>query len=117
MLYSLYAGCNFSFCGPMYGYDEAVFLANGNPHGHSAERIRLALQLQSESYLRDKFEKFFVMHPRLGLSDQNFATDTIGQNFLINPQQIEDALGWNLSGQISGYWSGALRRTSRLIGF
>ena len=116
MLYSLFAGCNFSFCGPIYGYDESVLLANGNPHGHSSDRISLALYLQSESYLRDKFAKFFVTHPRAGLPDPSFATDTIGQKFLMNPQQVKDALGWDLRGQIAGYLSGALRRTSRLIG-
>jgi hypothetical protein len=100
----------------MYGYDEAVFLANGNPYGHSADRIRLALQLLSESYLRDKFEKFFVDHPRAGLQDASFARDAIGAKYLMNPQQVEDALGWRIRGQIDGYLSGALRRTFRLFG-
>jgi hypothetical protein len=116
MLYSVFAGCNFSFSGPMYGYDESVFLANGNPHGHSSDRIRLALQLQSESYLRDKFPNFFVAHPRAGIQDASFARDAIGAEWLMNPQQVEDALGWNLRGQIDGYLAGALRRTSRLFG-
>ena len=116
LLYALFTGCKFAFCGPMYGYDESVFLAGGNPHGHSSDRIRLALQLQSESYLRDKFAKFFVDHPRAGLQDASFARDAIGAKYLMNPQQVEDALGWRIRGQIDGYLSGALRRTSRLFG-
>lgn len=116
MLYALFAGCKFAFCGPMYGYDESVFLAGGNPNGHSSNRIRLALQLQSESYLRDKFAKFFVVHPREGLQDASFARDAIGAEYLMNPQQVENALGWRIRGQIDGYLVGALRRTSRLFG-
>ena len=116
MLYALFSGCKFSFCGPIYGYDESFYLASGNPYGHSSDRIRLALQLQSESYLRDKFAKFFVDHPRAGLQDASFARDAIGAKYLMNPQQVEDALGWRIKGQIDGYLSGALRRTFRLFG-
>jgi hypothetical protein len=116
MLYALFAGCNFSFCGPMYGYDESEFLAGGNPHGHSDDYIRLLLQLQSESYLRGKYAKFFVDHPRMGLQDSNFAQDAIGENFLMTRRQTEDALGWSLVGQANGYLSGAMRRAFRLFG-
>ena len=116
MLYALFAGCGFSFCGPMYGYDESEFLSGGNPHGHSSDYIRLALKLQSESYLRDKFAKFFVNHPRDGVGDLGFAVDEIGTKFTLSSMQIEDALGWNVNGQFKGYFSGALRRASRGLG-
>lgn len=116
MLYALFAGCKFSFCGPMYGYDESEFLAGGNPLGHSSDYIRMALQLQSENYLREKFSRFFVSQPHLGIADGNFASESIGKKFLMNPHQIENALGWSNYGQMEGYLSGALRRSTRLFG-
>lgn len=115
MLYALFAGCNFSFCGPMYGYEESEFLSGGNPHGHSSNYIALALKLQSESYLRDKFSKFFVAHPRHGIGAKGFAEEEIGEKFIMSPMQIEKALGWDINGQLKGYFWGALRRVSRRL--
>ena len=115
MLYALFAGCEFSFCGPMYGYEESVFLAGGNPHGHSSDYIQLALKLHSEPYLRNKFSKFFVNHPRDGIGDLSFAEEEIGAKFIMSTMQIKDALGWNVNGQLKGYFSGALRRASRVL--
>lgn len=115
MLYALYAGCKFSFGGPMYGYDEATLLANGNPHGHSAKRIEAVLWLHSEDYLRSRFEKFFVAHPSQGSQDISLAKTEIGERYLMSPKQVEDVLGWGLQGQVKGFAVGGARRLTRLI--
>lgn len=115
MLYALFSGCKFSFSGPMYGYDESEFLAGGNPLGHSSAYIQTSLRLHSEDYLRSKFGEFFMAHPRMGLQGSSFASDAIGMRFLMEPRQIEHALGWNVKDQIDGYIVGARRRLSRAL--
>jgi hypothetical protein len=109
MLYALFAGCKFSFCGPMYSYDESIFRTAGY---HSIDQL---VKLFSEFYIREKFSKYFVNHPRMGLVDKSFAADSIGEKFIMSPREIEDALSWTVSGQIIGYATGARRRLSRLI--
>jgi hypothetical protein len=109
MLYALFAGCKFSFCGPIYTYDESIFRIAGY------QSIDQLVKLFSDSYLRGKFNKFFVNHPRLGVADKYFAADSIGERFIMHPQDIEDALGWTFAGQIKGYAAGASRRLIRTI--
>ena len=115
MLYALFAGCRFSFCGPIYVHDESVFLGQGNPNGHTNEYVRLILDLQSEPYLRKRFGRFFVNNPRMGIEDFPFAENAIGMRFVMAPDEIEDALGWGVAGQIRGYASGLRRRLARKI--
>lgn len=115
MLYALFSGCKFSFCGPMYCYDESVLLAGGNPHNHSEKLIRSTLYYYSEFYLRKRFGVFFVDHPRAGVRNLDFAAEEIGANSLMDVRQLESALGWSLQGQINGYLSGARRRVRRVI--
>jgi hypothetical protein len=106
MLYALFAGCKFSFCGPIYSYDESILRAAGF---HSLDQL---VNLLSESYIREKFSKYFVNHPRMGLVDESFAADSIGEKYIMSPQEIEDALGWTVGGQIKGYVTGLRRRLS-----
>jgi len=106
MLYALFAGCKFSFCGPIYSYDESILRAAGF---HSLDQL---VNLLSESYIREKFSKYFVNHPRMGLVDESFAADSIGEKYIMIPQEIEDALGWTVGGQIKGYATGLRRRLS-----
>lgn len=115
MLYALFAGCRFSFCGPLYGYEESVYLGDGNPNNHSIDYVQLLLELQSESYLRKRFGRFIVNNPRMGIDDFDFADTAIGTRFIMAHHQIEDALGWSINGQIRGYVSGARRRLGRSI--
>ena len=111
VVYALFSGCKFSFCGPIHDYDETVYLWE-NPHERTSDFIK---NIRRESYLREKFGRFFVDHPRMGLQDTSFAADAIGERFVMTPHQIEDALGWGVLGQVKGYLSGARRRLSRLI--
>ena len=113
MLYALYAGCNFSFSGPFYSYEESLFLTNGNLHNHSKEFILHSLILQSESYVRGRFPRFFVENPSMGCQDVDFATESIGERFVMQPSEIRDALGWCIKGQLNGYVKGAARRLMR----
>ncbi len=115
MLYALYAGCNFSFVGPYYSYDESVFLTNGNPHGYSKEYIDNSLFLQSEDYVRGRFSRFFAQHPSMGCQDADFAVDSIGERFVLHPREIKDVLGWSVAGQLTGYAKGATRRIVRTL--
>ena len=115
MLYALFSGCKFSFCGPIYGYDESVYLGGGNPHGLSSDYVRQILELYSEPYLSERFGRFFVSNPRMGIQDTHFAEDLIGKRFVMAPHQIEDALGWGFQGQMRGYMTGVRRRLARSI--
>jgi hypothetical protein len=113
MLYALYSGCNFSFCGPFYSHEESVFLSKGNPHGHTPQYIEKFMMYSSEPYVRANFGKFFFSHPRLGVADQEFATIEIGVKHILNNQQLLDTLGWSFIGQIKGYLNGGARRFLR----
>lgn len=115
MLYALYAGCHYSFSGSLYSYDELDFLSNGNPHNHSQQYIEHSLMLQSESYLRERFSRFFVRHPSMGSQEIDFAVESIGERFLMQPNQIKQALGWSVAGQSRGYTTGAVRRIMRVL--
>lgn len=115
MLYALFAGCKFSFCGPMYSHGESVYLGGGNPHGHTTDYLHQLLELHSESYLRNRFGRFFVNTPKMGIEDLPFAEDAIGMRFIMPTDAIEDALGWSFEGQVRGYMSGVQRRLVRAI--
>jgi hypothetical protein len=106
MLYSLFAGCKFSFCGPIYSYDESIFRSAGYK---STDHL---VKIFSEYYIREKFSEYFTNHPRMGLENKNFAKNSIGEKFIMLPHEIEDALGWTVGGQIKGYVKGASRRLS-----
>jgi hypothetical protein len=115
MLYALYAGCNFSFAGPFYAYDESVFLANGNPHRHSNDYVNKMVNFSSEEFVKNQYAPFFTSHPGLGKNDVAFARDAIGEKFILQPDDIKEALGWSVAGQITGYTKGLARRVSRFI--
>lgn len=110
MLYALYAGCKFSFSGPIYEYDESMFYSENNPHNHSKNYISSVLKLQSEQYLRAKFSEFFKAHPDLGKQDIEYSTHEIGERFLMGKTHILDSLGWTIKGQFNGYATGLKRR-------
>lgn len=109
MIYALYAGCKFSFCGPIHSYDESMFRAAGY------RSVDLLVRIYSYAYNHQRFNKYFVKHPRLGLVDKDFAAYSIGERFIMQSQTIEDALGWTAIGQIKGYAAGAGRRFIRSI--
>ena len=115
MLYALYSGCNFSFSGPFYAYDESVFLANGNPHKHSHDYVNKMVNFSSEEFVKNQYGPFFTSHPGLGIKDIAFAKNAIGEKFILRPDDIKEALGWSLTGQISGYAKGLARRVCRFI--
>lgn len=96
MLYSLYAGCNFSFTGPFHVY-----------HGSG--------EVGTEKYIKEKLSRYFVQHPRMGVEDIEFAVESIGEKFILQPQEIIDALGWSVTGQINGYARGVSRMIMRKI--
>jgi hypothetical protein len=115
MLYALYADCNFSFSGPFYGYEESVSLANGNPHKHTKEYIEYMLYTQSESYVKLKFDEYFVQHPKMGIQRLEFAKKMIGEENKLSEESLKKVLGWNIEGQLKGYAKGAFRRIKSKI--
>jgi len=115
MVYSLFSGCRFSFCGPLYSYDESVILGDNNPHGHSLEYVNMLLKIYGEPYLRKRFARFFVDNPRNGIKDYSFAEDAIGLKHIMSSSEIRDALGWSITGQLQGYFKGGVRRFKRII--
>jgi len=114
MLYALYAGCKFSFCGPYYSHDESVLLSNGNWHGHTIQYIEKCSMYMSEFYVRSNFDKFFLNHPNLGISDIEFSKIAIGESNILDDNQLLDVLGWTVVGQVGGYLNGGVRRILHL---
>ena len=94
VLYALYADCNFSFCGPFFSYPDIGLNSD-------------------EKYVKERFPKFFLSHPRIGLKDMEFAVEAIGKKFILQPEEIREALGWTMSRQINGYINGAGRKANR----
>ena len=50
--------------------------------------------------------------PRMGLVDESFAADSIGEEYIMSPQEIKDALGSTVGEQIKAYTTGLRRRLS-----
>ncbi|WP_108647142.1 hypothetical protein [Polynucleobacter rarus] len=115
MLYALYSGCSFSFSGPFYSYEETIYLTNNNFHNHSLNRIEHSLKVSNELYIKNKFPQFFKDHPKNGLQNLDYAKEEIGEKYKLNPNEIKKALGWSVYGQLSGYSSGIIRRSKRLL--
>jgi hypothetical protein len=115
VLYSLFSDCFFSFCGPIYSYDESIFLSNGNPLGHSPTFVSKQLEMYSESYLRNNFGRYFKQHPRLGCPDKKYAEKEIGSSNILCSSSLREAVGWTVSKQTAGYSSGFLRRVRRSL--
>jgi len=114
MLYSLFSGCRFSFCGPFYNSAETIS-SSSNYYGHSSEYVRMLMEVCGETYLRKRFSAYFVNEPRAGIKDISFARKEIGVDSIMNKSQISEALGWSINGQASGYARGAIRRATRWI--
>ncbi|MCD1636360.1 hypothetical protein K7H91_21595 [Martelella mediterranea] len=114
-VYALYAGCRFSFSGPLYSYNEEVFLGNGNPNNHSLSRVERLMEVHSENYLRSRFDRFFLDHPRDGRFDIALGRSEIGHSNMLNRNRIIEAVGWTVYGQMHGYLCGAINRAQRLI--
>ncbi len=115
MLYALFSGCNFSLSGPMFKFNELDIMAMRSSKIYSEKYIQETIEVYSETYLRENFSRFFVQHPNMGLQDVEFAVDALGEKFILQPQEIKDALGWSVIGQINGYTQGAARRVIRSL--
>lgn len=114
-VYALYAGCRFSFSGPLYAYDEEVLLGNGNPNNHSLSRVKRVIEVQSESYLRSRYDRFFLDHPRDGRLDIAFARSELGHANIMNKNKIKEVVGWTIPGQLRGYLRGSINRAQGFI--
>lgn len=115
MIYSLYAGCKFSFSGPIYNPDESHYLSGGNPNGHSENFVKLLIYINSEIYLKKRFNRFFFDHPGCGISDLEFASIEVGEDNLLNSEKIIKYLGWDAKGQVKGYFNGGIGRLLKSV--
>jgi len=114
-VYALHANCKFSLSGPLFQYDEEIFFGNGNPHNHSLAKVKRLMEIQSESYLRSRFNRFFVDHPSDGTRDVPLGSSEIGFENTLDQNQIREAIGWTVSKQIRGYSRGCANRIVRFI--
>lgn len=114
-VYALYAGCKFSFSGPMYQYDKEIFIGNGNLNNHSLVKVERLMEIQSELYLRSRFGHFFVDHPSDGSCDLHLGRLETGANNVLNENQIREAVGWTVAGQMRGYLRGTTNRVQRFL--
>ena len=69
----------------------------------------------SEFYVKSHFGKFFLSHPNLGIGDLEFSKVAIGEENILNNNQLLDVLGWTALGQLNGYVNGGVRRVLREI--
>ena len=115
-VYALHANCKFSFSGPIYQYDEQTFLGNGNPNNHSLAKVERFLNIQSERYLRSRFDLFFTDHPSSGSCNMELGRSEIGVDNVLNKEQIREVVGWTIPGQMHGYLRGGLNRAQRILG-
>ena len=115
IIYSLYSGCKTSLCGPMYSYDESIFLANGSPQKHSNEYIQQNLYILSNIYLMSNFQFLFTETPINGFYSEEYGKQQVGYYNKLNNIEIKHALQWHWRGQIRNYSAGAMRRLQRFI--
>lgn len=116
-LYALYSGCNFSFCGPMFQYDESIMLSKGNPHKHSKDKIDRIISIQQVDYLKNRYGLFFSDTPRFGIKDLDYGFKEIGKSHNLTPKEIIEKLGWTPLGQLSGYTKSAFRYLNKSYSF
>ena len=115
MVYALYCGCRFSFCGPMYDYSDITESQYRHHPKYSQKRIQSLIEHHQKDYLEKRFGKFFVEHPQFGVADLEYASFEIGAKNMMNGRAIKDALGWTVFGQLGGYLTSAARRVRATI--
>lgn len=112
-IYALDSGCRFSFCGPMFNYNQDMILDRTNSKLQYSLKIMRLEQIYDPAYLRQRFGRFFVELPNEGFTDKYYAESELGYEKLLLPNEIIGALGWTWKGQLSGYSRGAIRRIGR----
>lgn len=117
IIYSIYCGCKTSFCGPMYTYDESMFLGDFGQNRYSKQLIEDTLYYLSYGYLSEYFNFLFTPTPREGYISREYGEEEIGFNNRMKNEEILDALQWGWRNQVSGYFSGGLRRIRRSVGY
>ena len=114
-IYAQFANCKFSLSGPKHHDDEETWLGDGNIKQYSLNEVQKMVEVRSEKYLRSRFSKYFVNHPKNGICDIDLASSEIGLDVLLSKNEILEAIGWNLRGQLRGYFRGALNRGRTVI--
>jgi len=114
IIYAIYCGCKTSLCGPMYKYDETLFLGNDGKINHDKKYVEDSLYYLSQKYLMEKFQFLYTQTPINGYFSEEYGKKEIGYYNKMNKEQILDALQWHLTGQVNGYSSGAIRRLKRI---
>ena len=114
MIYALYAGCKFSFCGPFYEYNHSFNFthSDGQP---KAVVIDNSIAAFSKNYVGNRFANYFLDHPLAGIENIEFARTEIGEHFIMQPDALKTAVGWDIPGQIIGYTKVASRKLRRVV--
>ena len=116
IIYAIYCGCKTSLCGPMYQYDEEVFLVKNSKNNHSKKYVDDTLYYLSENYLKEYFDFLFTQKPKWGFKSADYGEKEIGVKYKMSNKEIIDALQWSPKNQIEGYYNGGIRRIKRIIG-
>jgi hypothetical protein len=115
IVYSMYSGCKVSLCGPVYVFSESDVIFDKYRHAYGNNFIRDWLYYSSKGYLNENFHFLFAENPRDGYQSDEYARIELGYYNKLSRREIVDALRWDISGQLIGYSSGAIRRLSRAL--
>jgi hypothetical protein len=117
-IYSGFSGCKVSLSGP-YSITERRLVEQLISYGIKREdpRFERILHLYSEACMRKLFPEFIFPHPKSGVVDKSYFSLLIGENFMLSPDQLMDALGWTVKRQIVGYVRGLVRKAKRVTSF
>ncbi len=114
ILYAAFCGCKVSITRPIFYYGKEYY--NNDPYMQRYPFLmRLFDTVNSEEYIKDRFPWLIVDHPIEATEHISWATEKIGEKFVLNDHALRLALGWDAFGRIRGPLMGLKRRLLRLI--
>jgi hypothetical protein len=110
--YALASNCKVSLFNNLYTFDKSIS-SKGNPHFNQND-IERGLFVHSFEYLQDQFKYLFV-DPSEGIRNTKLGNTYIGKEHLLEHQALKNAIGWNITQQVSGFSKGFYRRAKRML--
>jgi hypothetical protein len=113
LFYALSAGCRVSVCGPLFLCQGVG--SDGMRHAKCSAGVLLEACLYGGQFTDDEVNKLFVESPLHGLLSIDFGRRAIGADHIIrDPRVVCAIMRWGIGDQVQGYFSGAVRRASRV---
>lgn len=109
--YALSLGCKVSLFKDLYRYDPSRFIG---PDGYSSEEAERFLSFNEFDYISTKYPQLFSDDLSSGWQDISKGDIFIGKHHKFNADELTQALGWGVKGQLSGYGR-FLKRTSKQL--